>query len=274
MSMNIREEIVLAPREASDTGSTAKDDRRNKHYSRTAHMGCTILYATYEGHELLSRGRYTGSVHVDSAASFIRAEFEAQRDERRPVIDLDLDWSTHDRNKPEGDEWKARLRITTRRKFRADKPSQIPSEEECIEAMGGLDDFIDWAHRVAEAGLAAFEAAYAKAEQARIASMMVSEYRSRIVEAAKVETRYEQRLAALTAEFQAEIEVQTAKLLSELNGEAGVTWEDAPGYVPPAEVTAAAQRKLPEAMARVKAPHQRSPLFDRNAGQDVSVEDL
>jgi hypothetical protein len=69
--------------------------------------------------------------------------------------------------------------------------------------------------------------------------------------------RYKQRLAALNAEYEAEREVQCAKLLAELGEGAGVTWEDAPDFEPDPRSTAAAKAKLPERVARLEAPSRR-----------------
>jgi hypothetical protein len=153
--------------------------------------------------------------------------------------------------------WDYRISFYVSATYRAAKPSKIPSEDELLCWLCGAENIGARIHSGIEAGFVEGKEAADAIERARIANLVLSDYVERVDDAAKVAVRYKQRLAALNAEYEAEREVQCAKLLAELGEGAGVTWEDAPDFEPDPRSTAAAKAKLPERVARLEAPSRR-----------------
>jgi len=160
------------------------------------------------------------------------------------------------------------------RRFKADKPSQIISEEEANAAF--LDDGIDQdLPRYIENALAKVADLMAAEERARIGNVICSQYANVIRERAKKAVRWSQRLAALEAEFKAEVEEQAVQLLNELgDGQLGFEFQD--NYEPDPRSVAAAKEHLPKVAAEMQPPTRRS-MFPRGLTEDqgpVTAEDV
>jgi hypothetical protein len=160
--------------------------------------------------------------------------------------------------------------------FHAPKPSKIPSEEYCMAALGDADNLGPFMAEAMERGFETAREEKRAYERARIASLMVVDYAERVDDRALKNVRFEQRYAALVAEYKAELEVQTAELLTELGAEHGMTWSDAPDYVPDERSTSAAKATLPKLIANKNSPAERGGFF-HSAGQSkmaVDIEDV
>lgn len=155
------------------------------------------------------------------------------------------------------------------RRFEADKPSQIITEEEAFASLTqgkGVEVLGDAMVTGVMNGLAKFRLIEATQERARIGNLLVNHYGDMVKERAKKATRFEQRLAALVAEYKAEVETQTADMLNELGeDELGFEFED--GFTPDPRSVAAAKAYLPQVVAKMALPHQRS-AFPRTLRED------
>lgn len=251
-----REQKATQVKRQAWASSSTEDDRRNKRYSRTVKIGGTVLVRDYHARRWLGE-RIDYREGVESPWQYMREALseEFASDEVRVEIgcaDGFFPARTEDRDAG----WSYHLQPYVTRRFAADKPSQIPSENECLEALGGRDVVGARIQHAVEAGLAKAEKIEAACERARIADIIVDEYAKRVDERAKRAVRYEQRLAALKAEYETERDVQAVQLLEELGDDVGLDFED--GYEPDERSVAAAKAKLPERVARLGAPHTRS----------------
>ncbi len=261
--------------------SESKDDRRNKSYYRKVMFGVRVFFRD-------SDTRYAADRHIhhQSGAStqlgYVNAAIDtALKEHTWPVrVQRHVGWgsdfracSKRDKGGSEGYEFVYSLACTAM--FTADKPSLIPSEDECIEQLGGADAISKLLVEAIEHGLWRAQDERDAYERARVASLMVSDYAERVEQRALKNTRWDQRYAALVAEYKAELEIQTAELLAELGDEPGVKWSDAPDFVPDERSTKAAKATLPKIIAEKRSPAKRGLLFRTSSDKlAVDVEDV
>lgn len=243
--------------------SEAKDDRRNKSYCRKVRFGVTVQFRDWQAYQNAIR-------RVGSSESRLGFVHDALR-----VVMGACPWPVpikpcdhaggvrplYDSEKAAGTGYEYTMTLVYGGVFVADKPSLIPSEEYCINALGGADNLVRLLTDTIEHGLAQADNEREAHERARIASLMLNEYTTRVEQRALKNTRWEQRYMALVAEYKAELEIQTAEVLAELGDEHGITWNDAPGYVPDARSTAAAKAELPKVIAKKGSPAERGGFF-------------
>lgn len=263
--------------------SNTTDDRRNKRYQRRVRFGVNVLVRDYGAqHKLNDR------VHWQTET--VRSPFGYARDALDEVMTA-CPWPVRikestfhsasttlsEKERAEhNNEYECVISFVFVATFHASKPSQIPSEAYCMAALGGADRLGPYMADALERG---FETAHEEKlvyERARIASLMVKDYAERVDASALKNVRFEQRYAALVAEYKAELEVQTAELLTELGDKHGVTWSDAPDYVPDERSTKAAKATLPKVIANKNSPAERGSFFE-SAGQNklaVDIEDV
>lgn len=257
--------------------STTTDDRRNKVYKRVVNVGIRMTVRDHRVREKFDNTLAYGNPSVPSPWNFVRTAIdEAFAGAPWPVyakiVSSGLD-SLLFNDRETGWDYGNVYHIEAT--FRAGKPSKILSEEECVAMLGGADAIAKHLHDAVERGLGKAKLAVKAVERVRIAALVLDDYAERVDQRAQEATRYQQRLAALKAEYDTEVEVQTAKLLAELGDECGVTWEDAPGFVPDPRSTAAAKAKLPERVSRMFAPHKRGGIFPGTTEhQYVTMEDV
>lgn len=263
------------------TATSTEDKRRTKTYTRTVHVGVIVYVRDWKAKERLDRsfgqGYLPEGVYARSYFGFIddavREAFDGAPWPCKVTHNSDGINSAHgDRHK---DGWDYRISYYVSATYRAPKPSKIPSEGELLSWLGGADNIGARICQGIEAGLANAKALAEAVERARIANLVLNDYVERVDEAASAAVRYKQRLAALNAEYEAEREVQCAKLLAELGDGAGVVWSDAPDFEPDPRSTAAAKAKLPERVARLQAPSRRGRGFPSvNESYDIKAADV
>jgi hypothetical protein len=212
---------------------------------------------------------YWGHVHRAVEEAFAGAPWPC------PVkIDYDGRRDTYGKQREAG--WDSSCSFYVQATYRAPKPSKTPSEDELLSWLGGAEAIGAHLCAAIERGIARGKEIADATERARIGCLVLSDYVERVDDAAQGAVRYKQRLAALNAEYEAEREVQCAKLLAELGDSCGVSWEDAPDFEPDPRSTAAAKAKLPERVARLEAPSRRGgfrlPSGDRE--YDVKLDDV
>jgi hypothetical protein len=274
------QEALPTMRVESDTRvhSDTTDDRRAKRYTRDVTVGVRVLVRDWEVREDLDRnfrnvgeGWTTPLTYVKQA---VCAAFDGAPWPTKVTIECGGFGTPYGEAADEG--WDFYVTYYIDAKFRAAKPSKILSEDECLARLGGADNIGARIREGIYAGLTKAKETKAAVERSRIASLILSDYAERVEERALKATRYTQRLAALEAEFKAELEAQTAALLSELGDSCGVTWDDAPDFVPDERSTKAAKAKLPERIARTSAPHKRGFMLgdSRSDKYAISVEEV
>jgi hypothetical protein len=245
------------------TATSTEDKRRTKTYTRTVRVGVTVYVRDWKAKERLDRsfgqGYLPEGVYARSYFGFIddavREAFDGAPWPCKVTHESDgLGSAYGDRHKAG---WDYRISYYISATYKAPKPSKIPSEADLLCWLGGADNIGARICQGIEQGLANGKELAEAIERARIANLILSDYVERVDEGAKAAVRYKQRLAALNAEYEAEREVQCAKLLAEVGEGAGVVWSDAPDFEPDPRSTAAAKAKLPERVARLFAPHKR-----------------
>jgi hypothetical protein len=245
------------------TATSTEDSRRHKTYTRTVRVGVTVYIRDWKAKQRLEdsfgQGYLPEGVYAQSYFGLIRDAIREAFDGApwpcKVKHETDGTSSTYGDRREAG--WDYRISFYLSATYRAPKPSKIPSEDELLSWLGGANNIGARICQGIEAGFAKGKALAEAIERARIANLVLNDYVERVDEAAKTNVRYKQRLAALNAEYEAEREVQCAKLLAELGDKCGVSWEDAPDFEPDPRSTAAAKAKLPERVARLLAPSRR-----------------
>ena len=108
-----------------------------------------------------------------------------------------------------GDYWhrKDDWSVHVSKKFEADKPSLIVSDEEAKKGMPTEDEIAQKVHACHQATLEAHTAHYQELRDIDLASWIMQSKRDELAKQAKLNVRMEQRLAALAAELEAEFNV-------------------------------------------------------------------
>jgi len=147
---------------------------------------------------------------------------------------------------------------------RSQKPSLIPSEEECMVLLGGPERI--W-EVVVESFCSGFEKQKEKEdhkERVQQAEAVLGHLRERVINKAKEVCRFEARMAALMAELETEAQVQVSKALRKL--EKDPRWSDSKEPIDE-RILKAVRKKLP---SNVK---ERNPfLLPTNAFKPDEVE--
>lgn len=247
------------------TTTDKQDNRRHKLYTRNVRVGITVYVRDWKAKNRLTdsfgQGYLPDGVYAQSYLGFacdgVREAFAGAPWPCKVEHEHDGHRQAYGKERDEGFDYTVVFFVSAT--YRADKPSKIPSESELLSWLGGADQIGARICQGIEAGFAKARALADAIERARIANLMLADYVERVDEAASAAVRYKQRLAALNAEYEAEREVQCAKLLAEVEHAhgGGVAWEDAPDFEPDPRSTAAAKAKLPERVARLKAPSER-----------------
>jgi len=262
--------------------STEKEDNRHyKRYTRTVRVGVTMLVRDYRtqdrlrssfGQGYLPDGEYARTYwgYIDSA---IEEAFAGAPWPCRVKLDGGGTSCTYGKRKDEGWDYHASFYISAT--YRAPKPSKIPSEEQLLEWLGGADNIGSHLRAAILKGIQRAKEAAAAVERARIANIILGGYVEQVDEKSREAVRYNQRLAALNAEYEAEREVQCAKLLSDLGDDkCGIEWSDDASFKPDPRSIAAAKAKLPERVARLHAPTRRSPFPSDRETYDIKIADV
>jgi hypothetical protein len=104
----------------------------------------------------------------------------------------------------------------------ASKPSKIPSTDMVLHEMGfasqahAEDRLMSMFKSAFENALAVYQAAVIMDEKARLTNHLLSSFSSDVLKKSKDVCRYNQRLAALDSELEAEIDAQSETLLKEI----------------------------------------------------------
>jgi hypothetical protein len=245
------------------TSTSTEDNRRQKRYTRTLNVGVRVLVRDWQtirrldnsfGHGYLPEGQYPRSywsyVHQAIEKAFAGAPWPCK-------VTHEGCGSTRTYGEDHDTGWDYYLSFYVSATYAVPKPSKIPSEEDLLAWLGGAEAIGAHLRAAILDGIRQAKEATQAIERARIANLILEDLVERVDEAAKREVRYAQRLAALNAEYEAEREVQCAKLLDELGEQYDTVWEDAPEFKPDARSFAAAKAKLPERAARLNAPADR-----------------
>lgn len=242
------------------TTSNAEDNRRARRYNRTLNVGVRVLVRDWEtqrrlaesfGYGYLAEGgrNYWGYVHQAIEEAFAGAPWPCEVTQESSGS-LRTYGNEHDAG------WDYYSTFHVSATYEVAKPSEIPSEGELLSWLGGAEAIAAHLRAAIDEGIERAKEATLAVKRAHIGNLILDSYVERIDEAALIATRYKQRLAALNAEYKAELEAQCTKLLADLGDEVDVEWEE-PDFEPDPRSVTAAKAKLPEAVARLDVPNER-----------------
>ncbi len=100
-------------------------------------------------------------------------------------------------------------------RYSADKPSNVISAEKALDAFK-LENYLELARGAVWAGLQSLAIQEERARIRRNAAHLLAVYRGQAEETAKATCRYNQRLAGLQAEVQAEFDAQADRLIEQV----------------------------------------------------------
>jgi hypothetical protein len=242
--------------------SNKTDDRRSKVYNRDVRVGLPLYVRDWETRnrvlETVGRGYLPDDDYPRSLFERIRVGIEeAIADNTWPCeVCVCSDSTGVTSGEPHDAGWDYRVDFYLEATWTAPKPSKIPSKDEVIRALGGLELIGAKLRAGIEAGIAKHRETVEAVNRARVANLVLESFIDQVDEATAEVTRYKQRLAALNAEYKAELEAQCTKLLADLGDEVDVKWEE-PDFEPDPRSVTAAKAKLPEAIARLNVPNER-----------------
>jgi len=209
-----------------------RDDRKNKIYTARSTFG-VLLIADAQVDRWAPRGaRFNTEALCDKLEAHAKARLQlghvvpgAKGDSTivgREVSCYGFGDHEHDRSDPRQSTW-----LWVHVDMAADKPSALPTQGQAMAALWTQRDTTEWVERI-EAAIAEVWAEKAAAKRLaadvqnadNILGCLVQEVRKQ----AQAVVRYDQRLAALKAEYAAEMDVQAALLSAKMRDE-GDTWE-------------------------------------------------
>lgn len=244
------------------------DDRRNKTYGRKLHVRAIFKVPD----EKPEHYRRAGSLHRESLSTYVTRHTHAAVQGHKDAEDAPrLKYDSFGSYSSQG-AWDPCETFSYKTFFKSEKPSLILDEDECVRALGGEAKLRQLFEDSIVAGLAEGRAEHALEEQAHFASCVLGHYGKVVEEKAIKATRYKQRLAALTAELQAEYVEQARAMLSEMGDGYGWTPDEDDDPVDMVAVEAAKSRLI-EYVKGTTVPHDRG--FSRsNAKEPITADDL
>lgn len=271
------------------------DKRREKHYGREVRIGVNILVKDWSGREYLLYGKHR-NMGQSSPSACIRHQLQTAIDKLNVKLARLLLENHGGHGLKYYDDNIGIMRTYERQPFhkdflyqvmywykmfvRADRPKLIKSEDECLSLLGSREEIQAAMVEAARSGLAeAVDYEHAE-ERARIANIILGHYIEVVDERARTVVRYKQRLAALTAELEAEYQTQCSALLEELDrdcdcDDCDIQWSDAPDFVADERSVKAALSKLQERVEAMRAPHRRSRFpFEDESEKSIKPEDV
>ena len=260
-------------------GSYKKDVRKDKTYFREGSM--SVSFYMNEKHREIELFTFQQGGRRQYGWSFVKEEVARQLEAegytkaKGFALMFGSGWNSfHKIESHPGCGYQHEVTFIVTRRFVADKPSQIVSDEEAFQGMRAKQ-LADDLPRYIENAIAKVAEHMAAAERARLGNIICNHYADIVRSRAKKAVRWSQRLAALEAEFKAEVETQAVELLTELGDDKlGFEFED--GFQPDPRSVVAAKEHLPKVAAEMKAPTRRS-MFPRSLTEDqgpVTAEDV
>ena len=210
------------------------DDRKSKSYTASSTLAVLLIADAPVNSWAPRADRFDLATLCDKLKGHAQALYPAgrivqgangKRSKLTGVVDIDcFGFADHEHNKsdPRQSTW-----LWIRVDMAADKPSALPTQEQAMAALWTQKDTTEWCERI-EAAVA--EVWAEKAERKRLAAEMQNAEKilgcliQEVRKQARSVVRYEQRLAALKAEYAAELDVQASLLSAKMRAE-GDTWE-------------------------------------------------
>jgi len=259
--------------------STKTDNRRDKRYHRTVTATVSVLLANWGTSDVLTRNvdyNSTTGTGAPSPARLIHVQLKNLADgftKQTPakVQVVSDSHCSHAGVKASADGYEYEVTYGLRARFDADKPSEISSEKECIELLGGNDELRDRIRKAIQGGLDEAEVERERYVRVANADHLLDSFLKVCRERAQQAVRYEQRQAALDAEYLAEVKVQTERFVAE----DGTELSFAENFNPDERAIKAALGKLVDKAADEVAPHVRFGRLPTSAARsDFNVEDV
>lgn len=219
------------------------------------------LVGTFASEDWRAREKLTP--HVRAAAEAACTEVSGLLPQPDKALSVEISTHLFESNGMLGVSWTVEITYA--------RPKDMPaSAQGSLDALGisGCDDvsaFAPIVRSAIEAGIKARDDAERDERELRWANTVVRHYAERVRQMARSVCRYEQRMAALQAEYRAERAAQAAKLITEHDGE--IQFADATEPLP-SHVVRAALAALPGAVEHEPGP------FHLDHEQTVTAEAL